>query len=116
MITQESGLLGMADKGMSDKEEPRLITPFKKTAVRQAMRSVTGAAEKGRVQRSCTTFNMEIGSHRVYNEIMIGDLGRWAAARGMSFKKTYIDIDNAKKRIEICRGLTNFVYRMRGLG
>ena len=40
-ITQESVLLGMADKGMSDKEEPRLITPFKKTAVRQAMRSLS---------------------------------------------------------------------------
>ena len=68
------------------------------------------------VSRACNVFNMDLGSLRVYNEIMIGDLMRWGAARGCSSVKTYSCLFSAKLRIEICRALCNFLDRQRGQG
>jgi hypothetical protein len=116
MITPECGVLGLTDKGMNDYTEVRLVTPFKATQVRAHQRQVHTWAERDAVKRACKVFNMQLGSHRVHNEIMIGDLCRWGAARGCGFKKTYSDLESAKLRIEVCRGLTNFVYRARQLG
>ena len=101
---------------MNDYTEVRLVTPFKATQVRAHQRQVHTRAERDAVKRACKVFNMQLGSHRVHNEIMIGDLCRWGAARGCGFKKTYSDLESAKLRIEVCRGLTNFVYRARQLG
>jgi hypothetical protein len=116
LIPEGCGVLGMADKGMNDCEEPRLVTPFKETQVRGLCRTLATEGEKAAVRRGCNVFNMQLGSHRVLNEIMIGDLCRWAAARGVGFKRTYADLESAKLRIEVCRGLTNFLYRQRRQG
>ena len=61
-------------------------------------------------------FNMEISRERVINEILIGDLCRWAAVRGSRCRKTYINLDRVKIRIKLCRGMTNFLCRQRNLG
>jgi hypothetical protein len=115
-ITTDCGVLGLADNGMNDYSDVRLVTPFKDTQIRAHQRQVNTPAAKAYVKRTCKVFNMQIGSHRVYNEIMIGDLCRWAAARGCGHKKTYYNLDSAKLRVEVCRGLTKFLYRARNLG
>jgi hypothetical protein len=109
-------VLGMADKGMNNATELRLVTPYKITQVRIAMGRAATPASARNIERACKTFNSDVGSQRVHNEIMIGDLMRWGAARGCSTKKMYIDLASSKFRIEVCRGLVNFLYRARGQG
>ena len=116
LITEESGVLGLADKGMNDQTETRLVTPCKITQMNRAMWKCLDKALKKKIKRSCIQFSMDVSKGRVCNEIMIGDLCRWAAARGSGNKKTYHDLNRIKIRIEVCRGLTNFAYRQRNLG
>ena len=117
LVSPATGIRGLADKGMNDASEPRLVTPFKKTQVTALCREVgDNAAAENRVSRACNVFNMDLGSLRVYNEIMIGDLMRWGAARGCSSVKTYSSLFSAKLRIEMCGALCYFLYRQRGQG
>ena len=55
-------------------------------------------------------FNMEISRERVINEILIGDLCRWAAVRGSGCRKTCRNLDCVKIRIGLCRGMTIFFH------
>ena len=116
LITAKSGVLGLADKGMNDDSETRLVTPCKITQINQAMRQHSDPVVKKRIKRGCAQFNMDVSRGRVSNEQMIGDMCKWAAARGSGNKKTYGDLSRLKIRVELCRGLTNFSYRQRNLG
>ena len=77
---------------------------------------VNSATEKALIKRGCKQFNMDVSRERVINEIMIGDLCRWAAVRGSGCRKTYSNLDRIKIRLELCRGMTNFLHRQRNLG
>ena len=101
---------------MNDESELRLVTPFKETQIAKAQRQVLNIEQKKLIKTSCTLFNISIGRHRVHNERMIGDLCKWAAARGTSNKITYRSLERCKLRIEVCRGLTNYIYRQRKFG
>lgn len=90
LVPVECGILGLTDKGMNDMDEPRLVTPYKKTQVRAAMKAAATVGDKERIRRACTVFNMELGSRRVENEIMIGDMMRWGAARGSGQKNHFM--------------------------
>eukprot|EP00733_Pompholyxophrys_punicea_P000214 Pompholyxophrys_punicea_v1_NODE_39_length_4727_cov_10.240848.p4 type:complete len:130 gc:universal NODE_39_length_4727_cov_10.240848:549-160(-) len=70
-----------ADKGMSCKDEPRCIAPYKVSNVASLQRGHT-SAEKALIERNCVQFNYEWSRERVLVENVIGDLQRWAAARG----------------------------------
>lgn len=54
VITPDCGVLGMADKGMNDSDEHRLVTPYKVTQIRAAKRQASTQAEKDRIDRACT--------------------------------------------------------------
>ena len=56
------------------------------------------------------TFNIYISKTQALNEIMIRDSYEWAAARGVSVKKIYSNLDQYKVYIEVCYTLINFTW------
>ena len=110
------GILGLADKGMNDESVLQLVTPYKENKIIRAIRRAMNDSEKKNIRSRCTALNLDVSKARITNENVIADLCRWAAARGTSAKRTWHDLDRCKLRIEICRGLTNFLYRQRNLG
>jgi hypothetical protein len=116
LLTAANGLLGIADKGMNSAQERRLVTPYKLPQINKAVRAEHTPSARKEKSSWYTGFNMEVGRIRVLNENIIGDLTRWAAARGNSSKTTFDDIDHAQRRIRLSHALTNFIYRFRRLG
>jgi hypothetical protein len=111
-----NGLLAIADKGMNCRTELRCVTPYKKTQINQKVRQQPTAKARKETASYYIGFNTEVGSIRVLNENIIRDFTLWAAGRGSSSKKTFDDVSDATRRIELVRGLTNYVYRLRTLG
>jgi hypothetical protein len=106
-------LRGGGDKGFASKDETRVVTPWKLSAISAGMRKLP-ESERGAFERACHTFNHEWGRQRCVVENMIGDLTRWAAARGRSHRTTFTDLGRDIDRVHLCVALTNFLYQQRG--
>lgn len=98
---------------MCDGTDLSMIAPVKEAAIRVAQRQATTIDEYHEIRQLADAFNRDLGSLRCKVEQIIGDLTRWAYARGSPSRTWHCGIANHKMRIKLCMFLTNFVYHER---
>lgn len=91
------------------------ITPYPVDRVAKSMRNKSPKAQR-RISENVKNFDDALERRRGVVGIVIGDLCKWAAVRGHPYATKNRDPEIAKRRMEICRGLQNYLYRVRDEG